>query len=128
MRGYRVWESICIACDGSGGKIVKLLVRYPRAEARGLRLYSTATQKGDLSALASLYDTSESFDSGPSDKRPVLAHHGRTTCKQEALLSTKNVLPEHGILAQNLSVQLEKNPVGELSLSSEEECLSLHCT
>ena len=85
------------------------LVMNPMAEARGLYLCSTSNQKGDLSTLASLHDTSESFDSGPSDKRPVLAHRGRTTCRQEAFLSTKNVLPEHGILAQNPSVQLEKN-------------------
>jgi hypothetical protein len=40
-------------------------------EYRGLCLASTATQKGDLSALASPTDTSESEDSGPHDNRPA---------------------------------------------------------
>src|SRR2546430_12246423 len=66
-------------------------------------------------ASASSYDTSESCDSEPSDKWPVLAQYA----EQGALASTKNVLPKHGILAQNPSVQLSKNSVGELSLSTE---------
>ena len=43
----------------------------PCMNARGLCLASTATQKGDLSALASPTDTSESCDSGHHDKLPV---------------------------------------------------------
>lgn len=56
----------------------------PMHECRGLCLASTATQKGDLSALASMTDTSESCNSGHHDTVPVLAHRSRTTCKQEA--------------------------------------------
>jgi len=38
--------------------------------------------------------------------------------------STENVLPLHGVLAGNPAVQLERNRVGEPSLSAEAECLS----
>ncbi len=55
----------------------------PMPEDRGLCLYSTATQKGDLSALASLHDTSESFDSGHYDKVPVLTQ----TCRMSSVFS-----------------------------------------
>ena len=70
----------------------------------------------EMPALASLADTSR-----PSDKRPVLTQ----ACRINSVVSTENVLPLHGILAGNPTVQLEKNPVGELSLSGEPECLSL---
>ena len=55
----------------------------------------------ESSALASSTDTS-----GHPDKVPVLAQRGRTTSKQEASLPTENVLPVHGILVQNPTVQL----------------------
>ena len=70
----------------------------------------------EMPALASLADTSR-----PSDNRPVLTQ----ACRINSVVSTENVLPLHGILAGNPTVQLEKNPVGELSLSGEPECLSL---
>jgi hypothetical protein len=76
--------------------------------------------------LVSSRDTSESEDSGQHDKLPVPAHRGRTTRGQEALQSTKNILPRHRFLPGTPYVQLEKNPVGEPSLSGEPECLSLH--
>ena len=61
---------------------------------------------------------------GPSDKWPVLAHRGRTTCEKGALFSTENILPTHGVLAWNpANVPLERS-VGETSLSGEPECLS----
>ena len=64
----------------------------------------------------------ESKDStGRSDNAPILAQHA----EQEALLSTENVLPRHGILAWNLDHSVRKEPAGELSLFSEEKCLSL---
>ena len=62
-------------------------------------------------ALASLSDAS-----GASDKCPVLAQHAG-----QGALSTKSVLPEHGLLAQNLATQLERYRVGPLvSLLREE--------
>jgi hypothetical protein len=67
-------------------------------------------------ALASLSDAS-----GAIDKCPVLAQHAG-----QGALSTKSVLPEHGLLAQNLTTQLERYRVGKPSLFSEEKCLSLH--
>ena len=73
-----------------------------------------------MPALASASDTSRA-----SDNRPVLAHRGLPTCKQEAFASTENVLPVHGVLVQNPTVQLESYRGGELSLSGEPECLSL---
>ena len=60
-----------------------------------------------------------SQDRGASDKSPVLAQHA----EQGALLSTENVLPRHGVLAWNPTVQLERY-MGEPSLSGEPECLS----
>lgn len=50
-------------------------VMNPMHECRGLLLASTATQKGDLPALASTTATSESFDSGTHDNRPVLTQN-----------------------------------------------------
>jgi hypothetical protein len=40
--------------------------------------------------------------------------------------STENVLPGHDVLVQNPTVKPGKVPGGELSLSSDLECLSLH--
>ncbi len=54
-------------------------------ERRGLYLASTATQKGDLSALASLTDTSESEDSGLHDKQPVLTQ----ACRMSSVLCVR---------------------------------------
>jgi len=42
-------------------------------KSRGLCLYSTATQFSEETALASMYDASESEDSGRPDKAPVLS-------------------------------------------------------
>ena len=58
---------------------------------------------------------------GASDKCPVLAQHAG-----QGTLSTQSVLPERGLLAQNLATQLERYRVGKPSLFSEEKCLSLH--
>jgi hypothetical protein len=40
--------------------------------------------------------------------------------------STTNILPGSGFSPRTPYVQLERCPVGELSLSTEAECLSLH--
>ena len=64
---------------------------------------------------------SQSEASGPIDKRPVLAQHA-----EQGAFSTTSVLPEHGLLAQNLATQLERYRVDKPSLSGEPECLSLH--
>ncbi len=71
--GQTLRLSVALICDPAESKDVAP-VRYPIAEARGLCLYSTATQKGDLSALASLHDTSRKSEdfTGRSDKTPVL--------------------------------------------------------
>ncbi len=70
----------------------------------------------EATALASPADTSRH-----PDKVPVLAQHAESA----ACSSTENVLPRHGILAWNPTVQLERYRAGEPSLSSELECLSL---
>ena len=88
-------------------------------------LASTATQKGDLSALASSTATLwQSYDcTGLSDKQPVLVQHA----EQGAKASTGNIFPLHGLLAGNPpNIPLERNPVGEPSLPGEPGCLSLH--
>jgi hypothetical protein len=93
------------------------------SKLRGLLLVSTATQKGDLSALASSTATSweRGRSTGLSDKQPVLVQHAG-----QGALSTENVLPDSGFSVRTPYVQLEKNLVGEPSLSTEAECLSLH--
>jgi hypothetical protein len=84
-------------------------------------LYRNPVGQHAPTALVSTHDTSESKDSGVSDKDPVLAQHA----EQEAFASTENVLPVHGILVRNPTVLLEKSHAGELSLSGEPGCLSL---
>jgi hypothetical protein len=96
---------------------------------QGLVASLCLNSKGDPSALASMtatspwertpkiYGTMTRYQSLPTVAEPLAS--------KERSQSTKNVLPEHGILAQNLSVQLERYHVGELSLSPEGECLSL---
>jgi hypothetical protein len=64
-----------------------------------------------------IFGTMTMYQSLPTVAEPLAS--------KERYQSTKNVLPEHGILAQNPSVQLERYHVGELSLSPEGECLSL---
>jgi hypothetical protein len=76
-------------------------------KSSGLCLASTATQKGDLSALASLTDTSRTHD-----KRPALTQHAESETER----STENVLPHRGFPMGTLAVQLEKN--------AEANCLS----
>lgn len=75
------------------------------------------------SALASPTDTSweRCRSTGLSDKQPVLVQHAG-----QGALATENVLPDSGFSVRTSYVQLEKNPVGEPSLSTEAECLSLH--
>jgi hypothetical protein len=97
----------------------------PMSEDQGLvsSLHRNSVHQHACTALASPTDTSRQHD-----KLPVFAYHGRTTCKQTALLSTENVLPGSGFSARTPYVQLERYPVGELSLSAEAECLSLHAS
>ena len=84
-------------------------------------LYRNSVHQHACTALVSTHDTSESEDSGATDKCPVLAQHA----EQEAFSSTTSVLPLHGVLAGNPGHSVGKEPVGELSLSAEAECLSL---
>ena len=65
----------------------------------------------ESTALASTADTS-----GHPDKVPVLAQHAESA----ALSSTENVLPRHGILAWNPTVQLERSlQANRLSLANQ---------
>ncbi len=79
----------------------------PMHTCRDLCLASTATQKGDLSALVSSTDTS-----GQHDKLPVLHQN----VPEQERCSTTNILPERGFSLRTSSVQLERFPVGEPSL------------
>jgi hypothetical protein len=60
-------------------------------------LYRNSVHHHACTALVSTHDTSESEDSGATDKCPVLAQHA----EQEAFSSTTSVLPLHGVLAGN---------------------------
>ena len=60
-------------------------------------LYRNSVHHHAWTALVSTHDTSESEDSGATDKCPVLAQHA----EQEAFSSTTSVLPLHGVLAGN---------------------------
>ena len=87
-------------------------------QARGLHLDFTATLPAPDGSAAL---ASPSVASGAIDDCPVLAQHA----EPEALVSTKSVLPLHGVLAGNPGHSVGKEPVGEPSLSGEPECLSL---
>ncbi len=79
--------------------------------------------KGEPSALASQTATLREHccSTGPSDKWPVITQ----ACRMMNVASTTNVLPGSGFSPRTPYVQLERCPVGELSLSTEAECLSL---
>jgi len=66
------------------------------------------------SALASPTGTSweRCRSTGLSDKQPALVQHAG-----QGAVSTENVLPDSGFSVRTPYVQLEKNPVGEPSLS-----------
>ena len=91
-------------------------------EVRGLCPASTAILHTLVSLQLWLHRPTQE---ARSDNPPVLAQHA----EQGAFPSTANILPRHGVLAWNPAhVQLERNRVGEPSLFSEENCLSLHAT
>src|SRR6266704_348443 len=78
----------------------------------------------ESTALASTADTSQqsSVDCiGPSDKRPVLAQHA----EQGALVRPRTFYLAADSLPEPGECSVGKEPVGELSLSGEPECLSL---
>src|SRR6266851_2832162 len=112
-----------------GSSVLRIYSHEPPHTCRGLVASLCLNSKGDPSALASMtatspwertpkiYGTMTRYQSFPTVAEPLAS--------KERYQSTKNVLPEHGILAQNPSVQLERYRVGELSLSPEGECLSL---
>jgi len=112
-----------------GSSVLRIYSHEPPHTCRGLVASLCLNSKGDPSALASMtatspwertpkiYGTMTRYQSLPTVAEPLAS--------KERYQSTKNVLPEHGILAQNPSVQLERYRVGELSLSPEGECLSL---
>jgi hypothetical protein len=89
------------------------------AEAEGLVsvLHGTSGVPCGVPAFASTYDTSRTHD-----KCPVYTQ----ACRIQNVVSTKNVLPEHGILAQNPSVQLEKNREANCLSSREREVPKPH--
>ncbi len=126
--GAERWEGCSNAYDVTeSGR--RCSCHEPPHTCRGLVASLCLNSKGDPSALASMtatspwertpkiYGTMTRYQSLPTVAEPLAS--------KERYQSTKNVLPEHGILAQNPSVQLERYRVGELSLSPEGECLSL---
>ena len=84
-------------------------VRHRRFVTSGL--HRNSEDRSRHSALASQSDAS-----GHSDKVPVLAQHAG-----QGALTTPSVLPEHGLLAQNLATQLERYRAGKPSLFSSGE-------
>jgi len=103
----------------------------PCMNARGLLLASASTRYPRGGYRFGFNDRNiilgaNSQDRGHHDKVPVLAQHGfEATSEQERSISTTSVLPRHGVLVWNPGHSVGKVPVSELSLSSEEECLSL---
>src|SRR5260370_24414863 len=85
-------------------------------------LHRTSVHQRACTALISTHDTSESEDSGASDNGPVLAQHAKQ--EASALDRERFTQTRRSCLEPDRSVR--KEPVGEPSLSSEEECLSLH--
>src|SRR5260370_25734927 len=85
-------------------------------------LHRTSVQHRACTALISTHDTSESEDSGASDNGPVLAQHA----EQEAFLIDRERFTQARRSCLEPDRSVGKEPVGEPSLSSEEECLSLH--
>src|SRR2546428_3458472 len=82
--------------------------------------FNSIPQRADT-ASASPTATSESENSGATDKCPVLAQHA----EQEALYATTNILPERRFPLRTPYVQLEKNPCPRtVSLSASGKCLS----
>src|SRR6266446_4072803 len=83
--------------------------------------FNSIPQSADT-ASASPTATSESENSGATDKCPVLA---RALPEQEALYATTNILPERRFPLRTPYVQLEKNPCPRtVSLSASGKCLS----
>ncbi len=106
---------------------VTLIRQIPHDLSQGLVSSLDRNSEKRPSALASPTDTlwERCRSTGLSDKQPVLVQHAG-----QGALSTENVLPDSGFSVRTPYVQLEKKPVGEPSLSTEAECLSLpaHCS
>src|SRR6266849_4109060 len=85
-------------------------------------LHRNSVQHRACTALISTHDTSESEDSGASDNGPVLAQHA----EQEAFTLDRERFTQTRRSCLEPDRSVGKEPVGEPSLSSEEECLSLH--
>jgi hypothetical protein len=102
-----------------------------RLRATSLCLASTATLhtwKGVQLWLQRLAHPGR-LTTGPSLPTVVRLRAKRSNpplASKERCLSTKSVLPRHGVLAWNRATQLSRYRVGEPSLSGEPECLSLH--
>jgi hypothetical protein len=86
----------------------------------------------ERAASASQNDTSGTltrYPSLPTEDAPMVGDEPPSrwrwmTCKQRAWWSTENVLPRHGLLAENPLRSVGKVRPGEPSLSGEPECLS----
>jgi hypothetical protein len=93
---------------------------------RGLRLDSTATLRGVAAAQLWLHRPThhgrQDASTGPSDNWPVLVQHA----EQGALFIDRERFTWQRVLCQNAMRSVVRVPVGELSLSGEPECLSLH--
>jgi len=91
----------------------------PLARSQGLVASELDRNSAYLCRRAALASPSDA--SGHIDKLPVLPQHAGTGAK----VTTKSVLPLHGVRAGSPRHSVGKEPVGEPSLSGAPECLSL---
>ena len=97
---------------------------WPPPQFSSLKEKSFGLNDRYICALTGLSPTRRERSTGTSDKCPVPAHYGRTTCAQEALFfSTKNILPRHRFLPGTPYVQLKKCNIRTTVISCEQECL-----
>src|SRR6266849_9565456 len=85
-------------------------------ECRGLCLASTATQKGDLSALVSSTDTS-----GLHDNQPVLPQ----TCRRSSVVRPRTFYLSVGSRSEPPLFSWERTHRRTVSLLANQKCLSL---
>src|SRR5713226_7762818 len=96
-------------------------------KTRGLLLASASTRYTNVHVPLRLHRPQHPSLStlGTMTRYPFLPSMGVKPLPSKKRYSTKNVLPRHGILAWNPSVQKDVNRVSELSLFGEPKCLSL---
>jgi len=102
-------------------------VRNPMTKIRGLCLVWTATQTLEvLLWLQRLTHHGNRGSTGHSDKVPVQSYRGRrAACKEGTLLIDRERFTQARYSCLEPDRSVGKEPIGELSLSGEPECLSL---